>query len=78
MLTDILVNIGEFIFEHSELILGIGFILLALSLIAQVVINGSMEEEISELHERLESVEKAVGTQNNEGVSDKKNEAKGG
>lgn len=61
MLTDIWAGVGEFVCEHYEAGLIVGLILLVVAVIAQFIINSSLEEEIIDLTERIEFVEMKCG-----------------
>lgn len=58
MLKNIIENVEPFISDHYEIILVVGLIFVVLALIVQGIINHSMEEELQELAERIEAIEK--------------------
>lgn len=58
---NIIQAIGAFVCDHYEAGLIVGLIFLMVGLIAQTLINGSLEEDIIELVERVEALEKKCG-----------------
>lgn len=58
---DIWTKVGGFISEHYMIGTIVGLILLAVALFAQIAINSSLEEDLIELTERVEAVEKKCG-----------------
>ena len=61
MLTDIWAELGEFVCEHYEAVLTIGLGILIVVVIAQYIINSSLEEDLIELVDRVEALEKLNG-----------------
>ena len=61
MLMDIWASIGEFVCENYETGLIFGLILLIVMLCSQIIVNGSLEEDIMDLFERVEALEKLNG-----------------
>ena len=61
MLMDIWASVGAFVCDHYEAGMIVGLILLVVAVIAQFIINSSLEEEIIDLTERIEFVEKKCG-----------------
>ena len=61
MTIDIWARIGAFVSENYETGLIVGFIFLAVALVAQVILNGEIENDLIELVERVERLEKACG-----------------
>lgn len=61
MLIDIWESVGEFVCEHYEVGLLVGLAILVLAMIAQYVINSSLEEDLIELVDRVETLEKLSG-----------------
>jgi len=61
MLTDIWANVGEFVCEHYEAGLIVGLAILIVAVIAQYIINSSLEEDLIELVDRVEALEKLSG-----------------
>lgn len=66
MLMDVLASIGAFVSENYAVGMVIGLILLVVFEIAQYIVNSSLEEDLIDLAERLEAVEKMVGIEENE------------
>lgn len=62
MLMDIWESVGEFVCEHYEAGLIVGLAILVVAVIAQYIINSSLEEDLIELVERVEALEKLSGT----------------
>ena len=67
MLMDIWAGIKAFVSEYYVVGLVIWFILVMVFEAAQYVINSSLEEDLIDLTERLEAVEKIVGIEANDG-----------
>ena len=61
MLMDIWARIGEFVSENYMVGTIVGLILLAIAMFAQIVVNGSLEEDLIDAVERLEELEKKFG-----------------
>ena len=61
MLTDIWASVGEFVCEHYEVGLTVGLGILIVAVIAQYIINSSLEEDLIELVDRVEALEKLSG-----------------
>ncbi len=61
MLMDIWLTIGQFLDDHCGTVLAIGFIFLIVTEIMQYVVNSSLEEELIDLTERVEVLEKING-----------------
>ncbi len=57
MLMDIWASIGEFVCENYETGLIFGLALLIVMLCSQIIVNGSLEEDIMDLVERVEALE---------------------
>ena len=61
MLMDIWTSIGAFMDEHCGTALAVGIVLLIIAEIAQFVVNSSLEEEVIDMTERIEELEKLCG-----------------
>lgn len=61
MLMDIWAGIGAFVSENYEAGLIVGLIIVAVAAMAQYLINASLEEDLIELVERVETMEKLCG-----------------
>lgn len=61
MLMDIWSSIVAFMSEHCGIVMFVGMILLIVAEVAQFIINSSLEEEIIDLTERVELLEKKCG-----------------
>jgi len=61
MLMDIWASIGEFVGENFGIVWFVGMILVIVFEVAQFIINSSLEEEIIDLTERVEDLEKLCG-----------------
>ena len=56
MLMDIWASIGEFVCENYETGLIFGLAMLIVMLCSQIIVNGSLEEDIMDLIERVEAL----------------------
>ena len=65
MLMDIWESVGEFVCEHYDAGLIVGLAVLVVAVIAQYIINSSLEEDLIELVDRVEALEKKVGISEN-------------
>ena len=75
MLMDIWASVGEFVCENYEVGLVIGLAITVVAIIAQYIINSSLEEDLIELTERVEEMEKMLGvTVDSENETEKKEE----
>lgn len=63
---DILASVGEFVCENYEAGLTVGLILLTIALVAQIYVNSSLEADLIELVDRVETLEKAYGAEETE------------
>jgi len=61
MLMDIWARIGAFVSEYYETGLIVGFILLAVALVAQIILNSEIESNLIDLVDRVEVLEAACG-----------------
>lgn len=61
MLMDIWASIGAFMSEHCGTIMFVGMILLIVAEVAQFIVNSSLEEDLIDLVERVEALEKMNG-----------------
>lgn len=61
MLMDIWASVGEFVCEHYEAGLTIGLGILIVAVIAQYIVNSSLEEDLIDLVDRVEALEKLNG-----------------
>lgn len=66
MLMDIWESIGAFVCENYVAGLLIGLAILVVAVVAQYIVNSSLEEDLIELTERIEAIEKMVGIEANE------------
>ena len=67
MLNDIWVSIGTFVCDHYEVGMIISMVILVAAILAQYIVNTSLEEDLIELTERVEELEIVVGIAENEG-----------
>jgi len=74
MLMDIWASVGAFVCEHYEAGMIVGLILLVVAVIAQFIVNSSLEEEIIDLTERVEALEKLSGMNDMDGEITEKSE----
>ena len=58
MLMDIWASVGEFVCEYYGLVLAIGLVILIAVVIGQHIVNSSFEEDLIELVDRVEALEK--------------------
>lgn len=65
MLMDIWASVGEFVCKNYEVGLVIGLVIAVVAIIAQYIINSSLEEDLIELTERVEELEKKCEIVNN-------------
>ena len=65
MLMDIWASVGQFVCENYEVGLIVGLAIAVGAIIAQYIINSSLEEDLIELTERVEELEKKCGIANN-------------
>lgn len=61
MTIDLWAEFGEFICERYEAVLTVGLAILIVAVIAQYIINSSLEEDLIELVDRVEALEKLNG-----------------
>lgn len=61
MTIDLWAEFGEFICERYEAVLTVGLGILIVAVIAQYIINSSLEEDLIELVDRVEALEKLNG-----------------
>ena len=67
---DIWGQIVGFVSVHYEAGMVVGMVLLVVAVIAQFIVNSSLEEEIIDIVERIEELEKKCGIDGCEGISE--------
>lgn len=61
MIIDLWAELGEFVCEYYDLGLLVGLMIMIVAVIAQYIVNSSLEEDLIELVDRVEALEKLSG-----------------